>query len=318
MRTTLAILTAITLAGCSNDPTATDETEADISSDLRPDGKGALTAEAHSQKLAMQAVLPAARPVKGNGISYHGGPVMTGTVEHLLHLVRQLGRQQRDDHPARLHRRTSAARRTSTSTPPTTTASGTHVSGAITYAGATDDAYSHGTVAHRRADPGESSPTRSAATQLPNDTNGIYFVLTSTDVNATSGFCTPVLRLAHDGRRSKGKDVKYSFVGNPDRCPTSCADADRPAPTATPAPTAWPHHRARDARRRSATPTSTPGTTGAATRTPTSAPGPSAPSTTASNGSKYNITLGTRNYLIQQNWVNASRRLLRDVVLTAD
>ena len=26
---------------------------------------------------------------------------------------------------------------------------------------------------------------------------------------------------------------------------------------------------------------------------------------TASNGSKYNMTLGTRQYLIQQNWVNA-------------
>jgi len=27
---------------------------------------------------------------------------------------------------------------------------------------------------------------------------------------------------------------------------------------------------------------------------------------TASNGSKYNVTLGTRQYLIQQNWVHAS------------
>ena len=27
---------------------------------------------------------------------------------------------------------------------------------------------------------------------------------------------------------------------------------------------------------------------------------------TAGNGSKYNMTLGSRQYLIQQNWVNAS------------
>jgi hypothetical protein len=26
----------------------------------------------------------------------------------------------------------------------------------------------------------------------------------------------------------------------------------------------------------------------------------------APNGAKYNVTLGSRNYLIQQNWVNAS------------
>ena len=32
---------------------------------------------------------------------------------------------------------------------------------------------------------------------------------------------------------------------------------------------------------------------------------------TASNGSKDNITLGARQYLIQRNWVNAGRRLLR-------
>ena len=78
-----------------------------------------------------------------------------------------------------------------------------------------------------------------------------------------------------------------------------------PARTATPAPTAWRRSSRTSSRRRPPIPTSTPGTTGAATRTPTSAPGRSAPTYTTANGAKANMKLGARDYLIQQNWVNA-------------
>ena len=55
---------------------------------------------------------------------------------------------------------------------------------------------------------------------LPKDTNGIYFVLTSADVNASSGFCSQYCGWHSHGTIS-GSDIKYSFVGNPDRCPAS-------------------------------------------------------------------------------------------------
>ena len=57
--------------------------------------------------------------------------------------------------------------------------------------------------------------------QLPIDNNGIYFVLTSADVNETSGFCT-VYCGYHTRASLSGADIKYSFVGNLDRCGSGC------------------------------------------------------------------------------------------------
>ena len=58
--------------------------------------------------------------------------------------------------------------------------------------------------------------------KLPPDKKGVYFVLTSADVNETSGFCTQYCGW-HTHGAIAGLDVKYSFVGNPDRCPSACA-----------------------------------------------------------------------------------------------
>ena len=56
---------------------------------------------------------------------------------------------------------------------------------------------------------------------LPRDTNGVYFVLTSSNINETSGFCTQYCGW-HTHATLGGSDIKYSFVGNVDRCPTGC------------------------------------------------------------------------------------------------
>lgn len=58
---------------------------------------------------------------------------------------------------------------------------------------------------------------------LPKDSNGVYFVLTSSDVNETSGFCTQYCGW-HSRTTIAGADIKIAFVGNPDRCPTSCEE----------------------------------------------------------------------------------------------
>ncbi len=54
------------------------------------------------------------------------------------------------------------------------------------------------------------------------DSNGIYFVLTSSDVNASSGFCTQYCGW-HTHRTLASKSIKYAFVGNANRCLSSCA-----------------------------------------------------------------------------------------------
>jgi Phosphate-induced protein 1 conserved region len=58
---------------------------------------------------------------------------------------------------------------------------------------------------------------------LPRDSNGIYFVLASSDVNETSGFCTHYCGW-HGRSTIEGVDIKIAFVGNPDRCPSACEE----------------------------------------------------------------------------------------------
>jgi len=136
------------------------------------------------------------------------------------------------------------------------------------------------------------------------DPNGVYFVLTSADVTASSGFCTQYCGW-HTHALISGVDIKYSFVGNADRCPSSCsmqttspngnsgADAmasiiahELEEAATDPDLNAWYDQRGYENADKCAW---TFGT-----------------QQTASNGSKYNVTLGAYNYLIQQNWVNTS------------
>jgi hypothetical protein len=58
--------------------------------------------------------------------------------------------------------------------------------------------------------------------RLPYNSNGVYFVLTSSDVNESSGFCTQYCGWHTAGTPSAGH-IRYSFVGNAARCITSCA-----------------------------------------------------------------------------------------------
>jgi hypothetical protein len=54
------------------------------------------------------------------------------------------------------------------------------------------------------------------------DPNGIYFVLTSSDVSESSGFCSKYCGWHTSGTIS-GSDIKYAFVGNAYRCLNACA-----------------------------------------------------------------------------------------------
>lgn len=60
--------------------------------------------------------------------------------------------------------------------------------------------------------------------RLPYNANGVYFVLTSSDVNETSGFCSQYCGWHDTGTALyNGKTVRYSFVGNANRCLSACA-----------------------------------------------------------------------------------------------
>jgi Phosphate-induced protein 1 conserved region len=64
--------------------------------------------------------------------------------------------------------------------------------------------------------------TNAISGHLPKSTNGIYFVLTSSDVSESSGFCSRYCGWHTNGSIS-GSDIKYSFVGNAYRCLSGCA-----------------------------------------------------------------------------------------------
>ncbi|HZQ63147.1 MAG TPA: hypothetical protein VFC24_17455 [Casimicrobiaceae bacterium] len=180
--------------------------------------------------------------------------------------------------------------------------SGKTVPNAVHYAGQTNDKYSQGSVLN---DSQVQSVVASAINSgsLPKDPAGVYFVLTSSDVNESSGFCTQYCGW-HTHGTIGGIDVKYSFVGNPDRCPSACA-AQTTSPNGNagadgmasiiahelseavtdPDLNAWYDTRGYENADKCAW---------------------NFGATQTANGAKWNVALGTRDYLIQQNWVNAS------------
>jgi len=180
-------------------------------------------------------------------------------------------------------------------------ASNAHVVNSVSYGGSTTDNYSRGTSL---SDSGVQGVVSDAITsgRLPNNPSGVYFVLTSADVNESSGFCTQYCGW-HTYGTIAGSNIKYSFVGNPARCISSCAaqsvgpngnaGADGMASiiaheleeaVTDPNINAWYQGRYQENADKCAW------TFG---------------STYSVNGALANMHLGNRDYLIQQNWVNA-------------
>ena len=159
--------------------------------------------------------------VQGNGINYHGGPVMHNTpnayviwygnwnstgsntaatkslIEHFLSTIGgsalELVNSTYGDNSA-------------------------NVTGNVRFGGSTTN-----TSTANLSDAGVQSVVAGAINSgaLPRDSNGVYFVLTSSGISETSGFCTQYCGW-HTHANLGGTDIKYAFVGNPDRCPSGC------------------------------------------------------------------------------------------------
>lgn len=160
--------------------------------------------------------------VTGNGISYHGGPVMKGNPVHtyviwygnwsgtgsntattrslIEHFLGTIGG--------------SALELVNT----TYGDNSGNVSGNVSFSG-----HAFNTSTSNLSDSGVQTVVANAINSgaLPRDSNGVYFVLTSSGVSETSGFCTSYCGW-HTHASLGGVDIKYSFVGNPDRCPSAC------------------------------------------------------------------------------------------------
>jgi hypothetical protein len=181
-------------------------------------------------------------------------------------------------------------------------ASNTHVTNAVTLMGSTTDNYSQGTSLN---DSSIASIVSLAISKgLPKDTNGVYFVLTSSDVNEVTGFCTQYCGWHTHGTIS-GSDIKYSFVGNPDRCPNACEEQTTSSPNNNTGADGMASIIAHELEESTTDPDLNAWYDGYGNENADKCAWTFGTTHPASGGGVYNMTLGSRQYLIQQNWVNS-------------
>jgi hypothetical protein len=288
----------LSASGCDDGAAAGDvfrQESAVKSPDVQPNGKGIGTLNRFQKG-------EAGKPGSNNGILYHGGPVMLGTVN--VYYV-WYGNWTGNSATTILTDLAGSIGGSPYYNINTTydNGAGVALSNAVTYAGSTTDSYSQGTAL---TDSQVRTVVSSAITsgRLPGDSHGVYFVLTSADVTASSGFCSQYCGWHTHGTIS-GLDIKYAFIGNPDRCPSSCAaqtvgpngnaGADGMASIVAheleeahtdPDLNAWYDRRGYENADKCAW------TFGTTYKT--------------ANGATANMSMGGRDYLIQRNWVNAS------------
>jgi len=283
MRIPAILLGASLIGACVTDTDLDDETATE---------QGEHTELAPRHEHVMRELKPARR--RGAGISYHGGPLILGTtnVHFIYYGSWSSGSRSILDNLA------SSIGGSPYFNINTTyyNGSGTHVSNSVHYSGSVNDNYSHGNTLS------DSSISAIVAAQNPTDTNGVYFVLTASDVNESSGFCTQYCGW-HTHGTINGRDIKYAFIGNPARCPSACTNGTSPPngdvgadgaasiisheleeAVTDPDLNAWYDSRGEENADKCAW------TFGS----------------TYSNGTgTANMNLGGRDYLIQQNWVNS-------------
>src|SRR6476646_4463651 len=122
-----------------------------------------------------------------NGINYHGGPVMLGATNAYYIWYGNWSGNSATSILTDLANNIGGSPYYNINTT-YYDGSNTHVSNSVSYGGATNDSYSQGTALSDAAIQSVVSSAISSG-RLPKDTNGIYFVLTSSDVTASSGFC---------------------------------------------------------------------------------------------------------------------------------
>ena len=191
--------------------------------------------------------------------------------------------------------------------------SGAAPNGALIYAASVYDAYSHGSTLSDQ-DIEEIAVEHIGAGTLPLDPHGIYLIIASADITNIrpdgSSYCTPGATPYHSAGEVFATTVKYGFIGSAARCPTTAGsqftggwlppngslEADAMASTVArlvsavvtnPLGNAWYDRYGLQNSDKCA------GTFGTTYTTP--------------NGGQANMRLGQRDYLIQQNWVNARK-----------
>ena len=177
------------------------------------------------------------------------------------------------------------------------------VSNSVRLGGTTVDNYSQGTTL---SDAAIFTIVQTAIGNgsLPRDVNGVYFVITSPDVDK-SGFCTSYCGW-HTSGAINGTDIKYSFVGNSDRCPTACSGQQGSSPNGDTGVDGAINVLAHELEESVTDPDGNAWFDQFGQENADKCAWNFGTEYAAPNGSAANQHLGARDYLIQQNWANIS------------
>jgi hypothetical protein len=241
-------------------------------------------------------------PASGNGIDYHGGPVMRGPLNVYYIWYGNWTGNTATTILTDLAKNIGGSPYFGINTTYSDTVG--PVANVITLASSTTDNYSQGTAL---TDNKVRSVVTSAISsgRLPKDANAVYFVLASQDVSETSGFCTKYCGW-HTYAMMAGTDVKYSFIGNPARCPTACAAQSTTSPNGNVGADGMASILIHELEEAATDPDLNAWYDATGAENADKCAWTFGTTYAVANGSNANVRLGSRDFLIQQNWVNAA------------
>lgn len=287
------LLSFSTQAGVTRD----QDSESNHETTYEPTGKGWGEFRAPHQRTAG----PVRLGTSANGIGYHGGPVILGTTKvYYIWYGNWSGNTATTLLPLFAQNLGGSPYYGINTT--YYDGAGHTVSNSVALGGQTYDAYSQGAAL---TDSGVRTVVTNAINSgaLPRDRNAVYFVLTSQDVNETSGFCTQYCGW-HTHGSIGGQDIKYSFVGNPARCPSACA-AQTTSPNGNAGADAMASIIAHELEEAVTDPDLNAWYDNRGMENADKCAWTFGKTYTTSNGALANMSLGGVNFYIQQNWVNA-------------
>ena len=257
--------------------------------DDRPTGKG------HGSSTS----LGLATTVQGYGINYHGGPVMSGATNiYFIWYGNWTGLSSSQQMIRDFGNAIGGSDYFNINTT-YTDASNNRPSNIVNLKGEYTDTGSLGTAL---TDANVLAIVNKALTSLPLDPNGVYFVLTDPAVTETSGFCTSYCGW-HNVRTISGIPIKYSFVGNPKtQCPSACAPQTT-SPNGDPAVDGMVSVLAHELEETVSDPQLNAWYDSTGMENGDKCAWTFGLTYTV-NGAKANMKMGSRDFYIQQNWVN--------------
>jgi hypothetical protein len=256
--------------------------------------------------------LPAERAGAGvfafNGITYHGGPLLNnpaGVNVYVIWYGNWTGNTATTIIPQFLAQIGGSAYFNINTT--YTDSSGVPVPNKVNYKGSTTDAYSQG---NNLSDAQVQAVVNSAIAsgRLPKDTNGFYAVLTSSDVaEGGTGFCASYCGW-HTHAGIQGADIKFAFIGDPRHCAGSCGGTGT-TPNGNSSADNMVSVIAHELEETATDPDLSGWydiVNGGYSENADKCAWNFGTTSTAPNGSAYNVHWGSSYYLIQQNWLNAN------------